>query len=287
MKFISKDDYLLRNIFKIKHKKWELYIITRILHSLNDPDIEYVCQQFVKSKTGKRYLADLCFPSLKLYYEIDELQHSSQKHQYGDTERKKEIIDATNFVEKRIQIYNSLKRDRKLKDINYDVDKFVKYIKRRKKFFELKGEKIIWDYKKKYNPNFYIKKGYLDTSDNVGFLTQRDCKRCFGYKGGHAQRAVWKIPNTDIHLWFPKLYKNKDWDNSIDENLSKIIMQRTSRELLWKANKWKMLVFAHNKNVFGQTLYKFLGLFELNEKKSNLKMHVFNRMKTRINLNKL
>ena len=42
-------------------------------------------------------------------------------------------------------------------------------------------------------------------------------------------------------------------------------MQRTSRELLWKANKWKMLVFAHNKNVFGQTLYKFLGLFELNE----------------------
>lgn len=154
MKFISKDDYLLRNIFKIKHKKWELYIITRILHSLNDPDIEYVCQQFVKSKTGKRYLADLCFPSLKLYYEIDELQHSSQKHQYGDTERKKEIIDATNFVEKRIQIYNSLKRDRKLKDINYDVDKFVKYIKRRKKFFELKGEKIIWDYKKKYNPNF-------------------------------------------------------------------------------------------------------------------------------------
>ena len=50
MKFISKDDYLLRNIFKIKHKKWELYIITRILHSLNDPDIEYVCQQFVKSK---------------------------------------------------------------------------------------------------------------------------------------------------------------------------------------------------------------------------------------------
>ena len=71
MKFVSKDDYLLRNIYKLKHKKWELYIITRILHTLNDSDIEYVCQQFVKSKTGKRYLADLCFPSLKLYYEID------------------------------------------------------------------------------------------------------------------------------------------------------------------------------------------------------------------------
>ena len=53
MKIISKDDYLLRNISKIKHKKWELYIITRILHSLNDSEIEYTCQQFVKTKSGK------------------------------------------------------------------------------------------------------------------------------------------------------------------------------------------------------------------------------------------
>ena len=64
MKNISKDDYLLRNISKIKHKKWELYIITRVLHSL-DPDIEYTCQQFVKTKSGKRYLADICFPNRK------------------------------------------------------------------------------------------------------------------------------------------------------------------------------------------------------------------------------
>ena len=71
MKIISNDDYLLRNISKIKHKKWELYIITRILHSLNDPDIEYTCQQFVKTKSGRRYLADICFPTLKLYYEIE------------------------------------------------------------------------------------------------------------------------------------------------------------------------------------------------------------------------
>ena len=55
MKIISNDDYLLRNISKIKHKKWELYIITRILHLLNDQEIEYTCQQFVKTKSGKRY----------------------------------------------------------------------------------------------------------------------------------------------------------------------------------------------------------------------------------------
>ena len=61
MKIISKDDYLLRNISKIKHKKWELYIITRILHSLNDSEIEYTCQQFVKTKSGKGILQIFVF----------------------------------------------------------------------------------------------------------------------------------------------------------------------------------------------------------------------------------
>ena len=63
MKF-SKDQYILRNFSKIQHKQWELYIITRIVHNLNDPEIEFVCQQLIKTKDGKRYLADLCFPSL-------------------------------------------------------------------------------------------------------------------------------------------------------------------------------------------------------------------------------
>ena len=39
---MTKDEYLLRNFSKITHKKWELFVITRILHRLNDPDIEYV-----------------------------------------------------------------------------------------------------------------------------------------------------------------------------------------------------------------------------------------------------
>ena len=51
---ISKDDYILRNFSKIKHKKWELYVITRIIHLLNDPEIEFVCQQLVKTPNNKR-----------------------------------------------------------------------------------------------------------------------------------------------------------------------------------------------------------------------------------------
>ncbi len=38
---VSKNEYILRNLSKIKHKKWELFVITRITHLLNDPEIEY------------------------------------------------------------------------------------------------------------------------------------------------------------------------------------------------------------------------------------------------------
>ena len=46
---ISKDDYILRSFSKIKHKSWELYVITRIVHLLDDPDLEFICQQLIKT----------------------------------------------------------------------------------------------------------------------------------------------------------------------------------------------------------------------------------------------
>ena len=103
---ITKDDYILRNFSKIKHKKWELYVITRIIHLLNDPDLEFSCQQLIRTPDNKRYLTDLCFPQLGLYCEIDELQHSSEKHSLSDDFRMREIIDVSNFIEKRIKIYD-------------------------------------------------------------------------------------------------------------------------------------------------------------------------------------
>ena len=58
----SKETYVTRNFQKISGKRWELYVITRVIHSLNDPDIEYVCQQYINPpKNNEYYLADLHF----------------------------------------------------------------------------------------------------------------------------------------------------------------------------------------------------------------------------------
>ena len=279
---ISKEDYILRSFSKIKHKKWELYVITRIIHLLNDPEIEYVCQQLVKTPENKRYLTDLFFPTLELYYEIDEGQHSLDQHIISDVHRQREIVDATGFIEKRIRVFDENKNDRSLNEINNEIDEEIDFIKKRKKQFILKNNFIPWNYETKFSPEPHLKRGYIDVKDNVVFLNHRDTLRCFGYKKGHYQRATWTIKGTKKHVWFPKLYKNKDWNNSLSDDFKTIEMKRTDNSILPKVGHTESIVFAHYKNLFGQIVYKFLGEFHtLLEETDDYKL-VLNRKKTRI-----
>ncbi|SVD88548.1 uncharacterized protein METZ01_LOCUS441402, partial [marine metagenome] len=167
---VSQDEYILRTFSKIQHKKWELYVITRIIHLLDDPELEFVCQQLIRTPDHKRYLADLCFPEIELCFEVDEFQHSKVEHSASDKNRMKEIIDATNFTEKRIQIYDKDLKIKKLSEINHEIDLVVKFIIDRKKEYISNNNFNPWDYYNKYNPDIHIKRGYLDTKDNVSFL---------------------------------------------------------------------------------------------------------------------
>ena len=102
----SKETYVTRNFQKISGKRWELYVITRVIHSLNDPDIEYVCQQYINPpKNNEYYLADLAFPSLGLYLEIDEGQHDDKDNKIADIKRDAEILEATDWECKRIAVF--------------------------------------------------------------------------------------------------------------------------------------------------------------------------------------
>ena len=281
---ITKDDYILRNFSKIKYKKWEYYVITRIIYLLSDPDLEFSCQQLIRTPDNKRYLTDLCFPQLGLYCEIDELQHSSEKHSLSDDFRMREIIDVSNFIEKRIKIYDKNLNILELKQIDNEIDILIKFIKQRKLELIKKGKFIKWDYYNKYNPDHYIQKGYLDINENVGFLCIRDAFRCFGYNGGHFQKAVWNIKGTTKAVWFPKLYENKDWNNSLSNDLKKIEMVKKDKSKLWEIGDHEWLVFAHSKDFLGRIIYKFIGEFHSSKEQSSLFSHIFFRKKTKIKL---
>jgi hypothetical protein len=249
-----------------------------------DPEIEFVCQQLVKTPDNKRYLTDLCFPELNLYCEIDELQHSSKEHSFDDERRMQEIIDATDFVEKRIKMYDRNNKYKNLKNINSEIDDLVNFIINRKKQYIAKNKFIPWDYYNKYDPEVYIKRGYLDIKDNVSFLYIRDALRCFGYKGGHYQKAIWNIKGTSKYLWFPKLYKNKDWNNTLSNDLKVIEMRKEDNSDIGeiKEHQKNNLVFAHSQNQLGQTVYKFIGEFNVSFDKSDNNKHIYIRKNTNV-----
>ena len=292
---MNKDDYLLRNISKISHKKWELYVITRILHLLNDKDIEFVCQQYINPPDNRDYyLADICFPSLELYCEIDELQHSKKNHQFNDLLRQREILEATNWIEKRIKIFDKNKKILSLKEIDSQIDNFLNYLKKRKTEIEKRKKiKLIWNFEDKYNPNPHIQKGFIKVEDNVVFRYHRDALKLFGYDKGHYQSAVWNIKEKNEFVWFPKLYRNKSWNNKLISGGDKISQEKISNNRVVSFNEWnsnrkldkKIIVFAHYKNVLGQTVYKFYGRYQTDWNNSNRFKQYFYREDKEINLN--
>ena len=221
MPSISKEAYVTRNFQKISGKRWELYVITRVIHLLNDPDIEYVCQQYIKPpKNEGHYLADLAFPSLRLYLEIDEGQHGNQDHKLSDIKRDAEILEATDWQCQRIAIFveqGNTKVDKKLEVLNKEIDDFVQYVRNRKQNLISQGNSISWNYEEKYLPETFIKQQIINVKDNVALLNHRDVLRLFGYTKGHYQRAVWTIDNFHEIVWFPKLYPNADWVNEFNE----------------------------------------------------------------------
>jgi len=292
MSSISKETYVTRNFQKISGKRWELYVITRVIHLLNDPDIEYVCQQYINPPKNKEYyLADLAFPSLKLYLEIDEGQHGGESHQAADIKRDAEILEATDWECKRIAVYvnqGNTKVDKKLELLNQEIDRFVDHIRIKKQNLISQGNDIVWEYEKKFLPETFIKKQQINVSDNVSLLNHRDVLRLFGYTKGHYQRAVWKVEKFTEMVWFPKLYSNSDWVNEFDEETYTIHQHRKDMKPhpISSIDANDRIVFAHQKNIFGQTVYKFYGVFVFDHLRTDPVNHYFKRIKTSINLNK-
>lgn len=290
---VSKDEYLLRNFSKISHKKWELYIVTRVLHLLDDPNIEYVCQQYIRpSNNSNYYLTDLCFPTLKVYLEVNESQHAATTHQINDQIRQREILDATDWEQKSIDVYEFSDDDkiidRALKDVDRDVDAFISYLRQKKEIIEeTNGKKLEWNYENRFSPDTHIEKGYIKVSDNVVFLNHRDALRLFGYKGKHYQRGYWRMQMHNKAVWFPKLYQNGQWDNKLSDDNEDIIQKQVvdgvllDHPLPFDENR---IVFAHYKNILGQTVYKFYGEYKVNWDKTTSNTHVFTRVKKEIDL---
>lgn len=260
------DDYILRSLSKISRKRWEHYAINRIYHRLNDPEIEFICQQCIRS--GSRiYLADLYFPQLNIYVEIDEGHHESDAAKINDAKRSFDIVEAAGLIELRISATNV-----SLAKFNENLDTCIENIRKRKYEVLSLGNFTAWDYERRFTAEPHITAGHMHVGPRSAFRTHMEALKCFGYTKGHYQRATWNLPKPvrdqigltgKCTVWFPKLYEQAYWENSLSDDGMTIIEKNKDPNHI-RTEPWdKRIVMARSRDEFNSTLYRFLGVFEI------------------------
>jgi very-short-patch-repair endonuclease len=279
---MDKKEYIIRQLGRTKNKKYEAYVVTRIIHLLNDFSIKFITQQYVTRPEG-RALTDLFFPQFGVHIEVDEGQHFNQINIHEDKIREADIINATGHTIFRIDVTKSFNY------INEQIDKVVNKLKKMRQ----ESSFIPWDIESEFTSMTFIKRGYIDIVDNVSFKTIKDACNCFGHNYTGYQRAGATHPDPNVKLWFPKLFPNGEWDNQISSD-EEIITERNEDDEIAKQHisnhinnkekyKHQRIVFAKVRGNLGDILYRFRGQYELDVENSNVKTGlIWRRIKTRV-----
>ena len=111
--------------------------------------------------------------------------------------------------------------------------------------------------------------------------------RLFGYSGKHYQRGWWSIKRFNQAVWFPKLYSNNQWRNLLSDDRSIITQEQIINGKKVKhslPSNEERIVFAHYKNIFGQTVYKFYGTYIVDWENTDEYFQTFKQVSNSINL---
>lgn len=289
---VSKNEHILRLLTKLKHKKYEHFVVSRIVHKLIDTDIKFTCQQYVQRPNGYALL-DMFFPQLNVSLEIDEPQHETEYRARLDVERSRDIISATGIYEKRIKVETSRKSIKPLAELAAETDKFTGLL------LELAAEKRkcsdwqAWDFDEEYKAISHLRRGYIDAQENVLLKRHIDVIQLFGRELKGHQSGGWIPPSgfgVDM-VWFPRLYPNGKWDNSLSYDGTEITERNLDdrgaaiHDQTAYGKRHLRAVFAHKNEPLTGTLYRFVGVFQYNHKlSSEREAAIYCKVRDRINL---
>ena len=263
---MEKLNYVLRQLSKTNKKNLENYVVTRIWHKLDDLDIKFITQQYVKRTNGSYALTDMYFPQFNLHVEVDEKHHKANYKE--DNIRERDIISQSGHEIIRIDA------DCSIELVNKQVDNLVNRIKDLK---STSGDSFVkWDPVKESSSTTYIEKGLISIGDKVAFKRIVDAINCFGVKYKGWQKGGIEHPiEENVLIWFPKLYSNDLWENSISLDDS-IIYEKSAipskvkqhmNEII-SSGVYERIVFARVKDNFGHIMYRFKGKYTLDLQQS-------------------
>jgi very-short-patch-repair endonuclease len=277
---MNKLNYVTRQLSRATKKRFEHYVVTRIWHLLNDSSLKFTTQQYVVRPEGHA-LTDMYFPQLKIHIEVDERFHLGQKEL--DAHRDADIVNVTQHKVVHIDTTKSLNA------LNGDIDNVVEEIRATKNDLLDFQE---WNSEKEQNPQTYIDKGSIKIEDDVAFHYSYLAANCFGHSYTGFQKGGTKHPKeVGKMIWFPRLYPNGEWNNSIskdEETITEISKNpektraHIDNELKSKLNN--RIVFARVKSPLGDVMYRFRGEYKLEEEASSYeKGLIWKRIATKVN----
>jgi len=261
-------EYVTKQLGRTNGKRYEAYVVHRIISKLDDLSIKFVTQQYVSLPDGKFALTDLYFPQLRIHVEVDEAHHRRNDNVRADEIRSRDIVVRANSNPLiRIDV-ETLSID----EINIEIDKIVKIVgEARNSEIDFKP----WDITAEYNSETYRKKGYIDANEDVALRTSVEVCHCFGHKYKGWRRGGAPHPDENTILWFPRLYENSTWDNSISNDELTIFekskdttrAEKMLSDFLAK-DVAKRVVFARVKDNLGSVMYRFRGVYKFNPEES-------------------
>lgn len=282
--YLDELDYYASRIAKLRNKKYEYYVVTRIIHLLNDPEIEFRTQQFVKVGDSHK-LIDLYFPQFKIAVEIDELGHLGMEHK--DKIREKEIYEVIQSNFHRV----SVNENRSLVAMNLRIQEIIDEIRQAKKIQEESGTFKKFEFNAFYDVDAWLELGELSVHDNARFRKHTDALRLVGknYRGHQSATATLAHPKGtqdathEFIAWFPKLYANKNWNNQLVNDGKRIEARTTDQSpYVYRTHEDTFVVFSHYRDELNQTYYKFQGVFDAVPEESNENILVYNRVADKI-----
>jgi very-short-patch-repair endonuclease len=287
---MEKIEYITNQLKKTFGKKYENYCVTRIYSLINRNDVKIVTQQLFKRKGKNIALADLYFPQINLWVEIDEGHHENQIQ--SDKDRTKEVIEMNkipNEVKKKYEAleevinpeleepYRIVVYNKSLDEINKQIDVIVEEINNR---IAKLGEDFVPWINVNSNPEEFISKGVIKVSDNAKFKTIDTIGKLFNIEKVPFNQKLHGYINIDsnIYYWCPTLKivgdecDNNAWENEISEDGNTIFENQKEKSSHYISDvlneKPIRYIFTKYKDETGSMIYKFKGVFDLDEEET-------------------
>jgi hypothetical protein len=270
-------EYMSRFFQKMSGKPKETYVISRLWHRLNRTDIQMLPQQYVKGIEEKNYaMADVFFPQIKLFVEINEPAHyfSPQKIEI-DNVRNEIIKEKTNCNVRIIDCRKSLE------DLHKDIEELIIFILDEVEMLKKNNQFKPWRPNEARDPLFWKSNNLIKRSDDIILPRIEDICTLFDADFNKTKRgflrkgAVAHPQKTDVLIWWPSRYSRSGWENQLLENEeyvteSHVNPEKTSSHY-YNTTQYphKRIIFYFDVDVLGFIGYYFLGIYEIDFHRSN------------------